>query len=177
MKKMHIVAVMALAVSTPAFADKMFAVTPSGAAEMLFPESPTVVIGKLSSKCIDARWKVISSSSNEVVCEAPMNFGQSLLGTMLLGNSYSTPPRRFFRFNVAEVKGISRVQASGWMELQMAFGQMRRTDFSGADFQNSILAFMESAGGKLPVGTTFPNHVVMGFDGPITSVGKEAERS
>jgi len=80
-----------------------------------------------------------------------------------MGNSYSTPPRRFFRFNIAEVNGVARVQASGWMELQMAFGQMRRTDFTGPEFYNGIFNFMASAGGQFPVGTTFPNHVVLGF--------------
>jgi membrane-associated protease RseP (regulator of RpoE activity) len=154
----------ALTVVSPAIAAKTFAVTPSGAAETLFPDHPAAVVGQLSSKCIDTHWTVTSTTSNEVVCEAPMNFGQSVLGQVLMGNSYSTPPRRFFRFNVAEVGGISRVQASGWMELQMAFGQTRRTDFSGPEFENGIDQFMISAGGKYPQGTTFPNHAVLGID-------------
>ena len=45
----------------------------------------------------------------------------------------------------------------------MAFGQTRRTDFAGPEFQNSIFNFMGAAGGQFPVGTTFPNHVVLGF--------------
>lgn len=170
MKRALVAAVLAAVATSPAIADKFLAVTPSGAAEMLFPDRPPVVVGSLSSKCIDAHWTVTSSTATELVCEAPMNFGQSLLGTLAMGNSYSTPPRRFFRFNVAEINGISRVQASGWMELQMAFGQMRRTDFSGPEFQNNVLGFMAAAGGKYPTGTTFPNHVVMGValeDGPI----------
>jgi hypothetical protein len=134
-------------VSVPALADEFMAVTPTGAAEMLFPNHATEVVGRLSNKCIDARWTVISSTPTDLVCEAPMNMGQSVLGQMLLGNSYSTPPRRFFRFNVAETNGVSRVQASGWMELQMAFGQIKRTDFSGPEFQNSIFSFMSAAGG------------------------------
>jgi membrane-associated protease RseP (regulator of RpoE activity) len=48
------------------------------------------------------------------------------------------------------------------MELQMAFGQTKRDEFSGPDFQNSIMAFLATAGGAYPVGTTFPNHAVMG---------------
>ena len=158
--------------STPALADKIFAVTPSGTAEMLFPDKPAAVIGKLSSRCIDVKWTVTSSTSNEVVCEAPLNMGQSIMGQLLMGNSYSTPPRRFFRFNVAEVNGVSRVQASGWMELQMAFGQMKRTDFTGAEFHNGAVNFMSAAGGKLPLGTTFPNHVMMGFHSDNIDVGK-----
>lgn len=95
-----------------------------------------------------------------------------MLGQLLMGNSYSTPPRRFFRFNVAEMNGISRVQGSGWMELQMAFGQMKRTDFSGPEFHNGMMNFMMAAGGKPPVGTTFPNHVVVGFDSDTITQGK-----
>ena len=115
----------------------------------------------------------MSSSPTEVVCEAPLNFGQTLLGQLAMGNSYSTPPRRFFRFNLAKVNGISRVQASGWMELQMAFGQMRRTDFTGPEFHNSIIGFLSAAGGKLPVGTAFPNHVMLGVDGTLSMRGNE----
>lgn len=161
-----------LAAASPALADKILAVTPSGAAEMLFPENALAVTGKLSSKCIDVKWTVTSSSSTEVVCEAPMNMGQAIMGQLLLGNSYSTPPRRFFRFNVAEINGISRVQASGWMELQMAFGQTKRQDFSGPEFQNGAMRFMGAAGGKFPPGTTFPNHVALGVDVETVAMGK-----
>lgn len=166
------VMMLSLASAAPALADQFFAVTPSGAAETLFPEDPAPVVGKLSSKCIDSRWTVISSSATELVCEAPMNMGQSILGQALMGNSYSTPPRRFFRFNVAQINGVSRVQASGWMELQMAFGQMKRTDFSGPEFHNGMMNFMMSSGGKLPKGTTFPNHVMVGVQGKNAQLGK-----
>jgi hypothetical protein len=151
------------AVALPAFGAKLFAVTPSGSTELLFPNEPTAAIGKLSSTCIDARWTISSSTSNELVCEVPMSFGQEFLGQLLLGNSYSTQPREFVRFNVAEINGVSRVQASGWIELQMAFGQIRRTALSGPDLQNNMTIFMLKAGGKFPPGTTFPNHVAMGI--------------
>lgn len=98
-----------VAAPTAAWADKMFAVTPSGAAEMLFASGQQETVSALSSKCIDSRWTVISSSATELTCEAPMSMGQSVLGQVLMGNSYSTPPRRFFRFNVSENSGVSRV--------------------------------------------------------------------
>lgn len=161
-----------LSAPTVCIASDFFAVTPSGAAEMMFPGNTPSVVAQISSKCMDAQWKVASTSSNEVICEAPLSMGQSIMGQMLLGNSYSTPPRRFFRFNVLETAGVSRVQASGWMETQMAFGQVKRADFSGADFHNSVMGFMSSAGGKFPVGTRFPNHVVMGFDAENIQHGK-----
>ena len=161
-KFISVIAAAVLFSAAPVLADQYFAVTPSGATEMLFAEPPADVVGKLSAKCIDVKWSVTSSNATEVICEAPMSFGQSLVGTMLMGNSYSTPPRRFFKYNVATVQGISRVQASGWMELQMAFGQVRRTDFSGPEFHNSAMNFMAASGGKLPKGTTFPNHAFLG---------------
>ena len=173
MNKLHLAAVMAgIMASTPAFADEYFAVTPSGATEMMFAEPPTEVVGKLSAKCIDAHWSVTTSTATEVVCEAPLNFGQSLMGTLLMGNSYSTPPRRFFKYTVSTVGGVSRVQASGWMELQMAFGQMKRTDFSGPAFHNGAMNLMGAAGGKPPKGTTFPNHAFLGIGLEPVAVGK-----
>lgn len=166
-----LIAVAAIMTPSAAWADKMFAVTPTGTAEMVFSAGAQTTVSALSSKCIDTRWTVISSTPAEVICEAPLNMGQSVLGQALLGNSYSTPPRRFFRFNVTEINGLSRVQASGWMELQMAFGQTRRTDFTGPEFQNSIFNFMGAAGGQFPAGTTFPNHVVLGFKPSDVSLG------
>lgn len=165
-------AVALVSIATPAYADKFFAVTPSGATETLFSEKPEAVVGKLSSKCMDLSWSVVSSSSSSVVCESPLNTGQAMIGQLLMGNSYSTPPKRFFRFNIGQLNGISRVQAAGWMELQMAFGQTKRTDFSGPEFHNGMMNFMGAAGGKPPVGTTFPNHALLGFDSETISHGK-----
>ena len=67
-----------------------------------------------------------------------MNRGQRILGQFLLGNSYSTTPRRFIRFNIAEIDDISRIQTNSWVELQMAFGQTRPESITGADFHNSM---------------------------------------
>ena len=118
-------------VCSPAQADKYFAVTPSGATEALFPDKPQVISGKIAGRCMDLKWAVVNSTPNDVTCEAPLDMGQSILGQMLMGNSYSTPPRRFYRFGIAEINGISRVQAAGWMELQWAFGQVKRNEFTG----------------------------------------------
>jgi hypothetical protein len=168
----HLLFVALLFAPLLAIAGNFFAVTPSGTPEMLFSGKALEVVGELSSKCMDAHWKVINASGNEVVCEAPLSMGQSTMGQMLLGNSYSTAPRRFFRFNVVEIAGVSRVQASGWMETQMPFGQVKRVDFSGADFHNNVMGFMGAAGGKFPVGTTFPNHAVMGIQADRIQQGK-----
>lgn len=161
-KQWCFVAALALLAAQPALADEFIAVTPSGQTEALFDLDVTSTSDALASRCIDVGWVVISSTSTVVVCEAPMNTGQQVLGQLLLGNSYSTPPKRYLRFNLTKVENVSRVQASGWVETQMAFGQIQRADFSGPEFHNSAVGFLTSAGGRLPPGTTFPNHVRVG---------------
>jgi hypothetical protein len=158
-----LVAIALCCIPARAAADEYFAVTPSGQAEAVFDATGPDTSSRLASGCIDVGWAVVSTTSTVVVCEAPMNFGQSLLGTMLMGNSYSTPPRSFYRFNIATLQSISRVQASGWMELQMAFGQIKRNDFAGPAFHNGAINFMTAVGGRLPPGTRFPNHVYLGI--------------
>lgn len=114
---------------------------------------------------MDRGWSVQSTSGSQVTCEIPMSTGQSILGQVLIGNSYSTPPRQFVQFNGGQIGGSSRVQIMQWMELQMAFGQTRRTDFNGPTAMNNEISLLLTAGGRLPPGTTFPNHVLMGVDG------------
>lgn len=153
-------------------ADPLLAVTPSGTPEMMFPAKAGETVAVLARQCMNQRWTVTSTTSNEVVCEAPLGTGQSILAQALMGNSYSTAPRRFVRFNASELDGISRVQVSGWMETQMAFGQIKRVELDTVEFQNSMMAVMSNAGGHFPEGTTFPNHAVMGFNGKFMPDGR-----
>ena len=109
-------------------ADQYFALTPSGNVEAVFPQEPKDTISLIANKCIDVGWKIISRNDSILICESPMSSTQSILGQALLGNSYSTPPRRFIQFSTSSSEGYTRVQATGWIELQMALGQTRRTD-------------------------------------------------
>lgn len=149
--------------AAPAIADEYYAVTPSGRAEGYLDMPVVDASDHLANKCIDLGWTVVSTTNTVITCEAPMNFGQRLLGQLLMGNSYSTPPRMYYQFNIAGAGSSTRIQVNGWTELQMAFGQMRRTDMVGAAFHNSAMDFIQGIGGRLPPGTTFPNHVMIGF--------------
>jgi len=51
---------------------------------------------------------------------------------------------------------------------------VRRTEFSGPEFHNGAMNFMGAAGGKLPRGTTFPNHVFLGVGLEPAPMGKAA---
>jgi hypothetical protein len=160
-----------------ALADELFAVTPSGKPEAIFEKPPADTIAVLSSYCMSKGWSVTTSTASQVGCEVKMSAGQAILGQLLLGNSYSTPPRQYVQFVAAPLSGGTRVQMTSWVELQMAFGQVRRTDFDTPAHINSQVLLLLDAGGRLPPGTTFPNHVLAGFDGDyVTYERKQAIR-
>lgn len=166
MNRIHLaigMAVFAATAAAPAMADEFYAVTPSGRAEGYFDMPVVDASDHLANKCIDLGWTVVSTTTTVITCEAPMNFGQQLLGQLLMGNSYSTPPRMYYQFNIAGAGPSTRVQVNGWTELQMAFGQTRRTDMAGPAFHNSAMDFIQGVGGRWPPGTEFPNHVLVGF--------------
>lgn len=173
MRKMFLGAAAAIAmlVATPAMADEVFAVTPSGGPEAVFDAPAQEVIAALTSHCMDSQWQVVAATEMQLTCEAPLNATQSVLGQVLMGNSYSTAPRRFMRFNVVHINGVTRVQASGWVELQMAFGQTRQQALSGASFHNGMMGWLMAGGGRFPPGTTFPNHAALGLLGDLEPQG------
>lgn len=152
-----------LAIATPAVADEYYAVTPSGRAEAYFDRSVVQTSDLLTNTCIDRGWTVVETTETMVTCQGAMSFGQRLASALLIGNQYSTPPQLFYRFNLAGSGQSTRVQVNAWIETQMAFGQIRREEFSGATFHNSAMDFFAAAGGRWPPGTTFPNHAYIGL--------------
>lgn len=150
-----------LAVS-PARAAEIYAVTPSAATEAHFPAVSAEVSKMIQERCADAKWTIISSTDTQVICESPMAMMESAITQAFLGNSYSTPPRRYLRFSLVETPTFTRVLASGWIELQMAFGQINRRDLADPDFHNVMMDLMTSVGGAYPLGTRFPNHALLG---------------
>lgn len=146
-----------------AHADVLYAVTPSGATEAYFDMDVTEASDNLVNGCVDAGQTVVSSTSTVVVCEFYLNTMESVLSQLLIGNSYSTPPRSYVRFNLAKLGGSTRVTANAWIETQMAFGQTRREDMVSANYHNDVMGFFSAVGGRFPPGTEFPNHAYIGM--------------
>jgi len=167
MKPRTILAIVALGCSSPSFAgDEMLAVTPSGQTQMVFLNSDTISAGsKLANTCLNRGLMVVSNNSTEVVCEAKMGVLQGALSQVLIGNSYSTPPRQFLKFNLVQAGQDARVQATSWTETQMAFGQIRRVDHNNDDGHNNMMGFMAIAGADYLSGTSFPNYAFLGVQG------------
>jgi hypothetical protein len=92
---------------------RTYAVTPSGATEAYFDMPVARTLDLLANKCIDLGWSVVSLSETIVTCQAPLNFGQSVVANLLIGNRYSTPPKLYYRFNLAGSGPSTHVHASG----------------------------------------------------------------
>lgn len=159
--------------ATPAWAgSSMFAVTPNGQAEVIFPSSSAKnVSGRLAARCIALGASLASSTENEVTCEFKMSAMKSALTQMLIGNSYSTSPRQLVKFSLAEIGDNTVGRAEEWVETQMAFGQNRRQSIDGDVFHNSAMEYMTQCGGLYPFGTSFPNHAYLGigYNGSVSA--------
>lgn len=178
----RIVAAAALAVAlplmlnSPAWAERTV-FTPSGLADATFDKtSQTEAAAKLANHCMNKGWAVASQSGNQVVCEVPMNTMKTALMQVLVGNRYSTTPRSYVKFSVAQIGENSRAQGTAWVETQMAFGQVRQQPFIDDTTYEQLLGFMVDAGGRLPAGTTFAG-IYLGVQGAIQSDGKKAWRN
>lgn len=161
MKKVILATALAT-VAAPALADEPYAMTPSGLTEAFFDLPVVATSDKIANGCFDMGWTMVSSSTTTVVCEAQMGTLQSVLSQLFLGNQYSTPPKQYIRFNLAGVGPSTRVQATGWIETQMAFGQTRTEEMSSAHYHNNVMNLFSALTGRFPPGTTFPNHAYLG---------------
>lgn len=148
-------------------------VTPSGQPDAMFRGAPLQdATSKVVNQCMNKGWAVASQSTNQVVCEVPVGAMKAAFQQMLLGNSYSTTPRTFARFTVAQVGDSSRVQAAAWVETQMAFGQVRQQPYTDDETFNGLQGFLLEAGGELPPGSRITG-VYIGFNGEPQAEGKK----
>src|SRR5690606_11021210 len=121
-----------------------------------------VASDKLANGCLDSGMVVMDQSDRQVTCEINVDDISSVFSQLLLGNSYSTPPRQFIKFNMTSIDDGTRVQANSWIETQLALGQVRRMPLNNDDHQNGMMAFMQKAGADWLPGTTFPNYAFLG---------------
>jgi hypothetical protein len=114
---------------------------------MWFYESPPAVSDKLALLCSDRSASVVEQDDRHILCQRPVTGGKGILAQAMLGNSSSTSPQLMIRFSVLKDRNVSRVQASQWIEVQMAGGQVRRTDLNGRKQQEEMSNVLASVGG------------------------------
>jgi hypothetical protein len=158
-------------VASAALAERQI-VTPSGQVDAIFRGTSIEDAGsKIANQCMNAGWSVTNQTNSQITCEFQMGFMQSVLTQMLIGNSYSTTPRGFVRFNIARIGDNTRTQANAWVETQMAFGQMRQNPLNNDKTHNDLMGFLMSLGAEPPPGSRMPG-VYIGFDGDPVQQGR-----
>lgn len=119
--------------------------TQSGYPEETYPGTTQEIIkARLMDGCASRGSLVHDSGSNHVVCGKTMAGGEAVMAQLLVGNSYSTTPELKVRFTIFQSGDDVRVTAQQWIETQMAFGQMRRTDLNGNNHRNNLQSFLAS---------------------------------
>ena len=163
------------AFAAPVLAQGNLYSTPSGQPEATFEKaSLEQVAGKIANRCMDNGWTIVSQTTNQVVCEFKLNAVASALARVFIGNSYSTDPRAFMRFSMAQIGENVRSQANTWIETQMAFGQTRQEPQTTPDYFDGMVNNLLGAGGLLPNGSQIHGRL-MGLSGTIVMNGKKAE--
>ena len=173
MRKWVLIAVLSATV-IPSFAlAAKQVVTPSGQPDAVFKSSSlTDTTSKIANGCMNKGWAIASQTTNQVICEIPVGAMTAAFQQVLLGNSYSTTPRTYARFSVAQLGENARVQAAAWVETQMAFGQMRQQPYTDDNTFNVLEGFLLQAGGQLPIGSRYPG-IYIGFNGEPQIEGKK----
>ncbi|WP_052742584.1 hypothetical protein [Sphingomonas sp. Ag1] len=121
--------------------------TAEGPLTVWFKEEPSAVSDKLANLCADRNAAVVEQDDRHVLCQREVSGGKGILAQALLGNSYSTSPVLNVRFSILKDRGAARVQASQWVELQMAMGQTRRTPVDGRKADARLEQSLVAAGG------------------------------
>ena len=85
---------------------------------------------------------VQEAATNQVVCGRTMTGMRAAAMQLLIGNSYSTTPVEKIRFTAYQVGPNVKVTAQGWVETQMAFGQVKTVEMDSNSNRNYIQAML-----------------------------------
>ena len=116
-------------------------------AQAYFQAAPQEIGARLSGVCMDAGMTVTAADSMQVLCAKEVSGFKGILTQVLIGNSYSTTPIQYARFQLVPWNNGTRIQVSEWVETQMAFGQVRRVPLNGKKQTNSMLQALYNLGG------------------------------
>lgn len=119
-----------------------------GPIQIWFAGSQEDVGARLANLCIDRNALVIEQSSHHVLCSRATSGFDGALARVIVGNTYSTQPELKFRFSLVQDRGSVRVQAVQWLETQMAFGQVRRSELDGRRHRSDFRRVLIDAGGS-----------------------------
>ena len=103
------------------------ALAETGPVTVWFDGEAPAVSDRLAILCADRNAAVVEQDDRHLLCQREVSGAKGIVAQAMLGNSYSTEPQLMIRFALLRDGKAIRVQASQWIELQMAGGQTRRT--------------------------------------------------
>lgn len=149
MKHLVVVAAVIFALTACAPQQALLKPTSSGYPEgIFFNTTVEIVRSKLIDGCSSRGVMVQEAAGNQVVCGKTMEGGDAVLAQLVVGNSYSTIPEQKIRFVLYQSGTEVKVSAQQWIELQMAFGQLKRQELNNNNQRNYIQQFLFSLGAQ-----------------------------
>lgn len=134
-----------LALSGCATQDELRKETVSGYPEIILKnKSIDKVKENIMNKCSSKGALVQDVQSHSVLCGKVLDGNDEFWARLLVGNSYSTTPERKVRFMIFPSGKDVRVTAQEWIETQMPFGQLRKTEMTGNNQRNDMQEFLDS---------------------------------
>lgn len=117
----------------------------SGKPEMLFEKSNIKEVrNKVKNECLDKNLEFEARGDRVLHCWGGMQGASSVAAQLLIGNSYSTTPVKKINFYFTQKSSDVLVKASGWVETQMAFGQVRRMELTTNQDKNALYFFLKN---------------------------------
>jgi len=123
--------------------------TSSGYPEGIFSNATAEEVrSKIIDGCTSRGIMVQETTGNQIVCGKTMEGMDAVLGSLVVGNKYSTTPERKIRFVIFQNGSDVKVTAQQWIESQMAFGQVRRQELKNNNHINDVQQFLFSLGAQ-----------------------------
>lgn len=98
---------------------------------------------RFMNSCMNAGSNVEHAEMNQMECVWEVKGVRGILAQAFVGNAYSTPAMNHVRWTFFQVKGGVKVVGDSWVESQMAFGQVHRMPYTGANAQNQLQAVID----------------------------------
>lgn len=123
--------------------------TPSGYPEAVFSGiSAQKLADKLAMSCVSVGNLVVNQTQTQVKCDTSMSDAQIRWAKAYVGNQYASDIHQYIQYNLTKMDGQVRVQAREWIQLQMPYGQIKKSDFTKPELTNPLQELLYEMGGK-----------------------------
>jgi len=99
----------------------------------------------------------VQSDTYSVTCGKRNDSMRGMFAQALIGNAYSQTPWEKIRFTFAPTNNGIFVTVSGWMEMTMGFGEVKRIPYDNNNFRNQAQRGLDEVAARLASKATGTN--------------------